>query len=78
MGTVIESGELDFHYQHINEQKQVRVGVCHSVPRILDNGKMELAEKWKWLNGDKAEGASVSEYTGDEGGGHQFSVFGCI
>lgn len=55
MGTVIESGELDFYYQHINEQKQVRVGVCHSVPRILDNGKMELAEKWKWLNGDKSE-----------------------
>lgn len=59
MGTVTESGELDFYYQHINEQKQVRVGVCHSMPRVLDSGKIELAEKWQWLNGDKSEGASV-------------------
>lgn len=59
VGTVSESGELDFYYQHINEQKQVRVGVCHSVPRVLDNGKIELSEKWQWLNGDKSEGASV-------------------
>lgn len=59
VGTVAENGELDFYYQHINEQKQARVGVCHSVPRVLDNGKIELAEKWKWLNGDKSEGTSV-------------------
>lgn len=58
-GTAAENGELDFYYQHVNEQKQVRVGVCHSVPRVLDNGKIELTEKWQWLNGDKSEGASV-------------------
>lgn len=59
VGTVSESGELDFYYQHINEQKQVRVGVCHSVPRVMANGKIELVEKWKWLNGDQSEGTSV-------------------
>lgn len=59
VGTVTENGELDFHYLHINKQKQVRVGVCHSVPHILDNSKIELSEKWKWLNGDKSEGKSV-------------------
>lgn len=59
VGTASENGELDFYYQHINEQEQVRVGVCHSVPRVLDNGKIELTEKWQWLNGDKSEGASV-------------------
>lgn len=59
VGTVAENGELDFYYQHINEQKQVRVGICHSVPRMLENGKIELTEKWQWLNGDKSEGASV-------------------
>lgn len=42
-----------------NEQKQVWVGVCHSVPRVLDNGKIELSEKWQWLNGDQSEGESV-------------------
>ncbi len=59
IGTVAENGELDFYYQHINEQKQVRIGVCHSVPQILDNGKIKLSENWKWLNGDKSKGKSV-------------------
>lgn len=26
---------------------------------ILKNGKLELAEKWQWLNGDKSDGESV-------------------
>lgn len=59
VGIVGQNGELDFYYHHINEQKQIRAGVCHSVPRVLDNGKIELSEKWQWLNGDKSEGASV-------------------
>ena len=59
IGTVAENGELDFYYQHINVQKQIRVGVCHSVPKVLENGKIELSEKWKWLNGDKSEGSSL-------------------
>lgn len=59
IGTVAQNGELDFCYQHVNEQEQIRVGVCHSVPRILDNGKIELSEEWQWLNGDKSKGKSV-------------------
>lgn len=47
LGTVMNNGELDFHYQHINKQNQVRAGVCHSVPRILENGKIELCETWQ-------------------------------
>lgn len=59
VGTVAANGELDFYYQHINEQNQVRVGVCHSVPKVLQNGKIELEEKWQWLNGDESEGSSI-------------------
>lgn len=59
VGTVEENGELDFYYLHINRQKQVRVGICHSIPQILDNGKIKLYEKWQWLNGDKTEGVSI-------------------
>ena len=59
IGTVAQNGELDFYYQHINKQNIVRVGVCHSVPKVLDNGKIELYEKWQWLNGDKSKGVSV-------------------
>jgi GNAT superfamily N-acetyltransferase len=59
LGAVAENGELDFHYQHINSSRQVRIGKCHSVPHILDNGKLELHEEWQWLNGDKTKGSSV-------------------
>ena len=59
VGTVDENGELDFYYQHLNEQKQIRIGVCHSVPLILENGKIQLSEKWQWLNGDKSTGTSI-------------------
>jgi len=59
IGTAAENGELDFNYQHINVKNQIRGGVCHSVPRILPDGKIELAESCQWLNGDKSEGSSL-------------------
>ena len=61
IGFVDANGELDFYYHHVNELKQIRVGKCHSVPHILENGKIELHEQWQWLNGDCSEGSSVLE-----------------
>lgn len=59
IGTVDGNGELDFHYQHLNKDRQVRIGKCHSIPHILKSGKIELWEKWQWLNGDLSSGESV-------------------
>lgn len=59
IGTVDESGELDFHYQHLNKDRQIRIGKCHSIPYIMENGKTALQEKWQWLNGDLSGGESV-------------------
>lgn len=59
VGTVAGNGELDFHYQHVNKDRQVRIGKCHSIPHILENGKIALQEKWQWLNGDLSSGESV-------------------
>ena len=59
IGFVAENGELDFYYQHINTQNQIRVGKCRSIPKLLDNGKIELAEQWQWLNGDQSKGSSI-------------------
>ena len=59
LGKVSEKGELDFHYQHLNKDGQVRIGKCHSIPRILESGVIELQEKWQWLNGDMSSGESV-------------------
>lgn len=59
IGSVNENAELDFHYQHLNKDGQVRIGKCHSIPCILESGKIELQEKWQWLNGDMSCGESV-------------------
>jgi hypothetical protein len=59
LGAVAQNGELDFHYQHINTNKEIKIGKCHSVPHVLDNGKLKLNEEWQWLNGDKSTGSSV-------------------
>lgn len=59
IGFVEENGELDFYYQHVNAKHQIRVGKCHSIPKLLDNGKLELSEQWQWLNGDMSKGSSV-------------------
>ncbi len=59
IGTVDENGELDFHYQHLNKDRQLRIGKCHSIPRILENGKIALREKWQWMNGDLSSGESL-------------------
>lgn len=59
IGTVNQQGELSFHYQHLNASGQVRIGKCHSIPNVLESGKIELHEKWQWLNGDRSCGESV-------------------
>lgn len=37
----IINGELVLHYHHMNQDMQVKTGKCHSVPTVLENGKME-------------------------------------
>ena len=45
VGTVAMNGEIDFHYQHINLDNQIRIGKCHSIPQILSDGRIELSEQ---------------------------------
>lgn len=59
IGSVYQNGELDFYYQHMNVQKEIRVGKCHSTPHVMEDGKIELREEWKWLNGDRSKGSSI-------------------
>ena len=59
IGTVLSNGELDFVYHHMNRDMQVKTGKCHSVPTILENGKIELSEKWEWTNRDCSKGKSL-------------------
>ncbi len=59
IGTVSINGEFDFVYHHMNQAMQVKTGKCHSVPSVLEDGKIELSEKWEWTSGNYSEGESL-------------------
>ena len=59
IGTVQTNGELDFVYHHINHDMRIKTGKCHSVPTLLENGKIELSEKWEWTSGACSKGESL-------------------
>jgi hypothetical protein len=56
IGSVLDNGELDFVYHHMNKDMQIKTGKCHSVPTLLENGKIELSEQWEWTSGDYSKG----------------------
>ena len=56
---VLQNGELDFVYQHMNIDLQIKTGKCHSVPTILENEKIQLAEQWEWTSGEFSKGESL-------------------
>lgn len=59
LGMVQDHDELDFYYQHVNQKDELKIGKCHSIPKRLKDGKLELSETWEWLNGDQTKGAST-------------------
>lgn len=61
IGLVDDDGNIDMRYHQINHQGQLRTGICHSKPELLENGKIRLYESWQWTSGDKSRGESVIE-----------------
>ena len=59
IGSVLDNGELDFVYHHMNRDMQIKTGKCHSVPIMTENGKLELSEQWEWTSGDFSSGESL-------------------
>ncbi len=49
---VLENGNLEMRYQHLNKQGTLMTGVCHSTPEILADERLRLYEKWQWTSGD--------------------------
>ncbi|WP_242972911.1 GNAT family N-acetyltransferase [Anaeromicrobium sediminis] len=61
IGTSDKEGKLDFSYQHVNIENQIRTGECKSTPEILSDGRIKLLEEWEWTSGQKSKGSSVLE-----------------
>jgi hypothetical protein len=61
IGIVNEDGSLMFRYNHINVNHEIRGGQCTSIPEMLDDGRIRLHEKWRWMDRDESEGESIVE-----------------
>ncbi len=61
IGLVDSKGYLEFRYNYINKNNQIRSGKCHSTPEILADGRIKLHEKWIWSNGGESQGESIVE-----------------
>lgn len=59
IGCSDELGNLNFTYQHLNNEGILRTGQCLSTPEIQANGKICLSEQWQWTNGDQSRGQSI-------------------
>ncbi|WP_264737937.1 n-acetylglutamate synthase [Cytobacillus firmus] len=61
IGIVNEDGSLEFRYNHVNNKYEIRGGICHSKPEILQDGRIRLYEKWQWQDDEGTEGHSIIE-----------------
>lgn len=50
---------VDFVYHHMNRYMMIKTGKCHSVPTVMENGKIKLLEQWEWTSGDFSKGESL-------------------
>lgn len=60
-GLVLDNGELQFSYQHVNIYNEIMTGKCHSTPEKLSDGRLRLHEKWQWTCKEKSSGESIIE-----------------
>ncbi len=60
-GRVLKDGKLQYHYQHITINDEIRTGYCEATPEVQYNGKIRLFEKWKWTDGKGKDGTSIVE-----------------
>jgi len=50
LGITDKEGNLEFCYQHINEQKEYRTGKGKAAPQMTPDKGIRLTEEWEWTN----------------------------
>ncbi len=61
IGKTTGENSISFTYQHINTERQSRIGFCESIITTLPHGKLHLDEHWRWLDGAQESGESAIE-----------------
>ena len=57
IGKVLEPQEIEFNYQHISVNGELRAGYCKSTI-VQKDGRIVLKENWQWFTGDQSKGYS--------------------
>ena len=58
LARVLDNGQLDMRYHHVNDKGDFMIGRCISTPEVLGDGRMKFKEEWQWLCGDMSSGRS--------------------
>lgn len=61
VGTSDDAGEIRFAYCMVLDDGRIVTGLCHSVPEMLPDGRIRLAETWERYGSDASSGVSVLE-----------------
>ena len=61
VGTADADGELSFAYCMVLDNGETVTGRCHSVPEIMEDGRIRLAETWERQGPEPSHGVSVLE-----------------
>ena len=64
-----EHGRLDMRYHHLNDQGELMVGRCMSIPEVMPDGRLRYHETWQWLTGDRSSGHSTIEEVAERSAG---------
>jgi hypothetical protein len=65
IASVKDGNCLEMRYHHINSDGEIMASTCFSTPKVLDDGRLQMHEKWKWVTGDQSAGESVIEEVRD-------------
>ncbi|MEA2028795.1 MAG: n-acetylglutamate synthase [Campylobacterota bacterium] len=55
---VLDNGQLDMRYHHINDKGELMLGKCISTPSVTQDKRILFDEEWQWLSGDMSSGHS--------------------
>ena len=65
LGKILDNGEIDARYHHIQFDGTIMTGKCLSTPQKLPDGTLKFKEQWQWLSGDMSSGYSEIEEVGN-------------
>lgn len=62
IGLVNKNGSLDMRYHHVNTDGALMTGTCHTIPEVLDDGRLRLHESWQWTSGPNISDPNISGF----------------